>query len=66
LRTVSNILFYAGSIVLLFAIISFELGLKAMRNQENEKMRDHNRRGWKALLITAILYGLSFFTAYFA
>ncbi|WP_448536149.1 hypothetical protein [Pseudothermotoga sp.] len=66
MRTFSNVLFYVGSVVLLFAIISFELGLKAMKNKEDEKMKDHNRRGWKALLITAVLYGLSFLTAYFA
>lgn len=65
MRTISNILFYVGSVVLLFAIISFELGLRAMKNQENEKMKGHNRRGWKALLLTGILYGLSFLTAYF-
>ncbi|WP_461766533.1 hypothetical protein [Pseudothermotoga sp.] len=66
MRTLSNVLFYVGSVIFLFAIISFELGLKAMKNREDEKMRGHNRRGWRALFLTAVLYGLSFLTAYLA
>ncbi len=63
LRLISNLFFFAGSAVLIFAVLSFELGLRAMKNKEDEKMRGHNRRGWKAVLICSIMYGLSFLTA---
>ncbi|MEJ5228932.1 hypothetical protein ACSFC1_00235 [Pseudothermotoga sp. U03pept] len=65
MRAISNIFFFAGSAVLLFAILSFELGLRAMKNEEKEKMKGHNRRGWKALLICGIAYALSFMIALF-
>ncbi len=63
LKLISNVLFFAGSAVLLFAILSFELGLRAMKNKEEKKMKDHNRRGWKAVLICCVMYGLSLLTA---
>ncbi|HOJ88201.1 MAG TPA: hypothetical protein PLP64_02990 [Pseudothermotoga sp.] len=65
MKIISNILFFAGSGVLLFAILSFELGLKAMKNDEKEKMKGHNNRGWKALLLCGMMYALSFVTALF-
>ncbi|MFN4190304.1 MAG: hypothetical protein ACK4E2_04860 [Pseudothermotoga sp.] len=65
MKTFSNILFFAGSGILLFAILSFELGLKAMKNDEKEKMKDHNRRGWKALMLCGAMYVLSFIVALF-
>ncbi|AEH51784.1 hypothetical protein [Pseudothermotoga thermarum] len=63
LKLISNLLFFAGAIVLLFAILSFELGLRAMKNKEEEKMKGHNRRGWKAVLICSIMFGLSLLIA---
>lgn len=65
MKIVSNIFFFAGSGVLLFAILSFELGLRAMKNDEKEKMKDHNKRGWKALMLCGAMYALSFIVALF-
>ncbi|GLI48114.1 hypothetical protein PLETTINGATMO_02830 [Pseudothermotoga lettingae TMO] len=50
---------------MIFAILSFELGLRAMKNDEKEKMKGHNRRGWKAMLICGLMYVLSFIIALF-
>ncbi|GAB4312810.1 MULTISPECIES: hypothetical protein [Pseudothermotoga] len=65
MELISNTFFIAGSMVLIFAILSFELGLRAMKNDEKEKMKGHNRRGWKAMLICGLMYVLSFIIALF-
>ncbi|RKX39428.1 MAG: hypothetical protein DRP20_00865 [Thermotogae bacterium] len=60
----SNILFFSASGVLLFAVLSFELGLKAMRKDEKEKMSRHNRRGLKAIALCSIMFTVSLLIAF--
>lgn len=64
-HVVSNIFFIAFVVALLVAIIFFEIGIKAFRNQNERKSKESNRLGFRWLLIAVGLLLVSILTSMF-
>uniref|UniRef100_A0A7C4CCQ6 Uncharacterized protein n=1 Tax=Fervidobacterium thailandense TaxID=1008305 RepID=A0A7C4CCQ6_9BACT len=64
-HVVSNIFFIAFVVALLVAIIFFEIGIRAFRNQNERKSKESNRLGFRWLLIAVGLLLVSILTSMF-
>ncbi|ODN30121.1 hypothetical protein [Fervidobacterium thailandense] len=64
-HVVSNVFFIAFVVALLVAIIFFEIGIRAFRNQNERKSKESNRLGFRWLLIAVGLLLLSIITSLF-
>ncbi|MBB6062062.1 putative membrane protein [Thermosipho japonicus] len=65
MKLLSNLFFVGATIVFLISIIFFEIGLRAMRRENEKKTKESNRLGIRFLILSGILFGLSGLTAFF-
>ncbi len=56
---ISNVLFVAFIVALVVAIIFFEIGLRAYRNENERKSKDSNSLGFRWLIYAGVLFVLS-------
>jgi len=56
---ISNVLFVAFIVALVVAIIFFEIGLRAYRNENERKSKDSNSLGFRWLIYAGVLLVLS-------
>ena len=56
---ISNVLFVAFIVALVVAIIFFEIGLRAYRNENERKSKDSNSFGFRWLIYAGVLLVLS-------
>ncbi|QTA38382.1 hypothetical protein JYK00_02330 [Thermosipho ferrireducens] len=66
MKIVSNIFFISAVVLLIGAIIFFEVGLRSMRKRNLKKQIASNKLGWRLLFLTGVSFALSALFAYFA
>ncbi|EKF49847.1 hypothetical protein H17ap60334_03880 [Thermosipho africanus H17ap60334] len=64
-EVIIQLVFCGGNNCFLISIIFFEIGLRAMRRENEKKTKESNKLGIRFLILSGILFGLSGLTAFF-